>query len=385
MISTKLIIIEGLPGSGKSTIGQFIGLQLQRNNINVNWHGEGDLDHPTDFEYEAGFTEEEYLNFLDKYESYTTFLQTVVVKRSNKYFLKYLDINRKHKRVLKDEIYKEISRYDVYESIPERYMEFALERWEEFVAGVMQSDTITVLDSSLFQIPINQLMLNNINSNVIIDYICKLQSIIEPLNPVIIYFYQCNFEQAIKRACTVKGEGWTNRVAKYIAETKYGKTRDLQGFDGMVIYFQSRKDIELELFMASKFNKLAIDNSVGDWDSYRKEILDFLCLTYKEDTILPQNILECIQGRYCNEECKAEFQFIIENGILMEGHGYMLIPKDNFTFYLEGTSTELTFFSDTSGIFDKMVIGGKSSGFMYEVGTVFIKMMNKQKDEGVAK
>jgi len=89
MINTKLIIIEGLPGSGKSTIGQFIGLQLQRNNINVNWHGEGDLDHPTDFEYEAGFTEEKYLNFLDKYENYKEFLQTVVVRRRNKYFLKY--------------------------------------------------------------------------------------------------------------------------------------------------------------------------------------------------------------------------------------------------------------------------------------------------------
>jgi adenylate kinase family enzyme len=46
MFDTKLIILDGLPGSGKSTTAQWLELQLQRNGFDAQWYWEGDVPHP---------------------------------------------------------------------------------------------------------------------------------------------------------------------------------------------------------------------------------------------------------------------------------------------------------------------------------------------------
>jgi hypothetical protein len=46
MLDTKLIVLDGLSGSGKSTFCQWLELQLRRNGRSARWLHEGDIDHP---------------------------------------------------------------------------------------------------------------------------------------------------------------------------------------------------------------------------------------------------------------------------------------------------------------------------------------------------
>ena len=45
-IGSKLIIVEGLTGSGKSIMAHFIARQLQYNRIPASWVHEGEETHP---------------------------------------------------------------------------------------------------------------------------------------------------------------------------------------------------------------------------------------------------------------------------------------------------------------------------------------------------
>ena len=51
MIKTKLILVDGIPGSGKSTLSQFISKQIERNKIKVKWYFEHDMFHPITIDY----------------------------------------------------------------------------------------------------------------------------------------------------------------------------------------------------------------------------------------------------------------------------------------------------------------------------------------------
>lgn len=49
MSPPKLIILEGIPGSGKSSAGELVLGLLQRQDLAVRFWREGDFDHPADF------------------------------------------------------------------------------------------------------------------------------------------------------------------------------------------------------------------------------------------------------------------------------------------------------------------------------------------------
>jgi shikimate kinase len=80
MIDTKLILVEGLPGSGKSSFGQFVGLQLSRNNHNAQWFIECELNHPVQFEYEASFSDDDFSDLIEKHKPFSTLLENSVIK-----------------------------------------------------------------------------------------------------------------------------------------------------------------------------------------------------------------------------------------------------------------------------------------------------------------
>jgi len=43
---SRLIVLDGLPGSGKSTTGQWLTSQLQEHGLNTRWLPEADVSHP---------------------------------------------------------------------------------------------------------------------------------------------------------------------------------------------------------------------------------------------------------------------------------------------------------------------------------------------------
>jgi thymidylate kinase len=57
-MNTKLILIEGLPGSGKSTTAGMAAEILKQKGIETNLFLEGNLDHPADYDGVAFFQKE---------------------------------------------------------------------------------------------------------------------------------------------------------------------------------------------------------------------------------------------------------------------------------------------------------------------------------------
>ena len=59
-MATKLIIVEGLPGSGKSTTAQIVYDILKEKGVNAELYCEGNCNHPADFDGVAYFNNKDF-------------------------------------------------------------------------------------------------------------------------------------------------------------------------------------------------------------------------------------------------------------------------------------------------------------------------------------
>ncbi len=75
-MQTRLLLIEGIPGSGKTTTAQFAAGWLAEHGFKPRLFLEGNLDHPADFESAACLDEAEYTGLLRQFPTCHTLLET---------------------------------------------------------------------------------------------------------------------------------------------------------------------------------------------------------------------------------------------------------------------------------------------------------------------
>lgn len=89
MENTRLVMLEGLPGTGKSTNSYFLSMQLGRNGKTVKWIHEVARPHPVLFFSEASLTYDEYNSILES----KPILNRIAVFRKTQLELTCLNLN----------------------------------------------------------------------------------------------------------------------------------------------------------------------------------------------------------------------------------------------------------------------------------------------------
>src|SRR5689334_14423068 len=96
MSKNILILLEGIPGSGKTTAGYHLQAFLERKGFPVQFWREGNFDNPADFEGIARLSISEYQSFLQRYpELVELFYEQLTIKEDD-YFLKYRKLQSLH-------------------------------------------------------------------------------------------------------------------------------------------------------------------------------------------------------------------------------------------------------------------------------------------------
>jgi len=247
MIKTKLILVDGISGSGKSTTSHFIARQLEKNNIKIKWLFEQQKEHP---------------------------------------------LHIKDFKEIKDEPSSDYSK---------RVMLVFFELWKNLIDQVRKEDKVCIIESFLFQdVLIFPHFFVDIDKQAIKDYSHQMLEIAQDLNPVIVHLYQKDVNRSMNLTWKRRGENWKKWTVELDGNSPYSKNRNLSGEVGAIRLWQDFTDFTVELFNEYKFDKIQIENSAQDWDQYRKQITDFLQIEYAEDK-LKVNSPERLCGTYLGE------------------------------------------------------------------------------------
>lgn len=304
MLDTKLILVDGIPGSGKSTTAQWIAIELRKRQIEADW-------------------------FMDEH-------------RGNP-----------------------ITIWD--DSSPESFISRTLDNWKQLTQASQTSHQIIVLEGCLLQHILGRLLSQDIERARIIACIQAVYDHIRPLQPILIYFYQANLELALRTVYAERGSEWAEYMLKGLEKSPYAVSRQLTGFEALFQYYHEDRTLTDRLLQGLGIRTLAVENSKREWLVYQEQIRQYLMLSPLIREPMGTDYLAQLEGHYRdwsgshphNPECTVQMD---SSGLVIHDFRYpksKLIPKATREVYVETLGYELAFETDSESQVMKMKVGGK--------------------------
>lgn len=276
MEDTRLIMLEGLPGTGKSTNSDFLRMQLELSGRPTKWIHEVAWPHPVLFFNEASLTYEEYDLFLQAHPHAAEVLNRIAVFRKNTVGIDLLEIEWNYIAIVGKDAFDALNRFDVWTFQLDKYVDVALEKWAHFVEKALSETSATyILDSSIFQFQIFTFVLKNAPFEELSAFVQKLVDIVRPLAPSLIYFYRENVEDTIGYLEKIRGTQSLEGIWQRDKAEPYYKDKP-EGVEGYKQFLRDYADAAQRLFDAVDCRKTSIEITDQDWQSYENSMLAFL-------------------------------------------------------------------------------------------------------------
>ena len=277
-MSTRLILLEGVPGSGKTTAGMHLQRFLAANGFPAQFWREGDFDNPADFEGVARLSETEYHTFVSRYPELESLFNEQLSIRGPDFLLWYRRLRHRNPNEVLQSLVDELSRFDVYDGLPmEDYCRLALQRWRDFQQGAMRSDAITLLECCYLQNPLTVLLArHNADPNTARKHIEEITEIIRDLDPLVIYLSPQNIRKTLEHVRVERPQEWSDFVTWYLTGQAYGKAHNLHGFEGVIQFYEMRQELELDILRGLPIRSLILEYSVADWDRIETKMDEFV-------------------------------------------------------------------------------------------------------------
>jgi len=271
----KLIMVEGIPGSGKTTISRKIYNYLLNKGISTCLFNEGDM-HPADLAWHSCVMLDEYEKLLENYPNEKDAIVRQTSIENGYAVIAYTKIDSSNIKLLQllesYELYDARSSFNVYRDLHQSC-------WSNFAFIALKSKALNIFECAYFQNHINELIFwRNASDCQIYDYMVSLLDTVKLLNPIIIiYLSQKDVKKTIERIAAerVNEQGekeWLNRCCNYLRNCPYGKLHNLTTFDDFIRAFEKRKATEMNLLDKLNVESHIINNPNYNWDKVWREV-----------------------------------------------------------------------------------------------------------------
>ena len=281
-MKNRLILVEGIPGSGKTTISNKIKEYLESKGIKVKLYSEGDA-HPADLGWNACLNIDEYKQIINTNPELEDKIKENTQFEGDYAIIAYTKLGLPMKG---SELIKYLETKEVYDGkvTAETFKKLHFQRWKQFEETMDKDESVAIFECAYLQNHVNELMgWHGKNSEYIEEYMLELIQTVKVLNPKLIYLTQPNTEETIKRVAAErvspdksKWDDWIDLVIKYVEGSKYGQSKELKGYEGVIRFFEERKNIEEVIIEKLPIDKAVINNIDYDWDKVFEEVVDAL-------------------------------------------------------------------------------------------------------------
>ena len=212
MINTRLILIEGLPGAGKTTTSIQLGTRLKQQGLACQWYLEKDKPHPI-----------ACLQFKLK---------------------------------------------DLAHKLPPL--------WRDFTTQALQDPTITIIESRLWQNTALFMFMSEYPVSEILQLHQLVWKELTPLDPILVYLQQDDTERALHRLASIRNKNWLQRALETTSKYPWFQARGRHDFAGWVALFQEWQLVAEDLYQDWPFRKTKIPNPHADWEFANQQLYRFL-------------------------------------------------------------------------------------------------------------
>jgi hypothetical protein len=268
-----LVMVEGLPGAGKSTVAhglaEWLGSQGQ---AAMSWP-EGRADHPVDFEHVALLDAPTWERVRAGFPEWESALLSVSDRVDEVLVVKHGLVPG-----LPQELGDELRRSDAYDGpiTVERHSRTLTDSWRRFGAAPPPPE-VQVWECVLIQNPVCAFIARLDEPPATLEH--HVQGLVEAVQahrPALVYLDVGDPLPALERAARERPDDWLQFAIGYHTDQGYGLRHGLDGFDGYVEFMRHRRVIELDLVSRLPLETLVVAVDLDDRDDATGEIRRFV-------------------------------------------------------------------------------------------------------------
>lgn len=263
----RLILVEGLPASGKSTAAKFIADALHFTNVD-----EGAGDHPADFEHHALLDDRAFVK-----------TQSMFSDRDDlRDFCAAADVFEAGTVVpiedwMPQPVQEWLAQHKIYDVLPwAQQRGIMLEKWRVFAENEGARGHY-VFNCVFLQNPMCESMLRfDLPLSESAAMIGEIAEIIAPLKPFVVYLQTDDISARIESVRAERGEEWLHAVIDYHCGGAYGRANGLTGYEGYLAALRERQTRELAILEGLDLPYAVIPDASADWSAAYAKILEAL-------------------------------------------------------------------------------------------------------------
>lgn len=288
----RMILVEGVPFTGKSTTSEYVAAQLGLNGRPAHWISEGMLLH--------------------------------------RHFLHAVAVLDQTQPLAEDSLRAE---------------------WAAFVAAALASEQIFVVDSALSYAAVAPLMTEDRPAAAIQAELRRIAELCAPLRPHVIHLTG-DVDQLVPASIAERGEGWREQLVRQAESSPYQRARGRTGVAGATSMFRDSQDLLEASLAQGGWSALTLDVTAPDWAARRRAILAFLGLAEvaADPPQLDPAVLRAYAGSYATDDPERTDKVL---AVRLEGDGLVvygptmrygaLIPVSTTRFHLQATPVDIEF------------------------------------------
>lgn len=294
MTTTNMVLVDGIAGSGKSSMVHRLGLHLRRLGYNARWFFDAEPDHPI------------YPDLTARVLSPTSDLDDV-------------EWNEQHDVVLRN--------------------------WKTLTSSLLGTKDIVLLDSSFSETPAEYQRLWNRPAGETVRHILEVDRILEPLNPILVYLYQRDVGVALREILTVRSQEYADYMIRWIGMTPYGREHKVAEYEDVVAVFAGVRRLTDEVFEKVRMRKIGIEDGARDWERSYGRITEFLGAPWIENQFGAPGHAHRLAGEYRPVGFSGSLRVNVDGTSLsISGVATLrLIPETDTVFHVQGTRVALEF------------------------------------------
>ncbi|REE66664.1 hypothetical protein A8990_14932 [Paenibacillus taihuensis] len=259
----KLILVEGLCGTGKSTLAERLNGYLQKQGEASRFYDEGAAGHPVSLNWHSYFREGEYVELLERHPSAADEIRSRVIRDGSDYLIPYREVEA---FVEREGLSAELkSRELCWTNSPvatlSEFSHLIQRQWGRFAERADTTGEVYVLEAVFLQHQIHDLIKHYQADDAQIEqHIHGIASSIAALNPILIYLSQPSVREQQTWISTVRSK------SHFAAEQS-------------IRFMENRKRIELRLLEMLPFRAYTIENEGRDWDEAFRRMVEAVIAT----------------------------------------------------------------------------------------------------------
>lgn len=248
---SKLILVEGLCGTGKTTLAERLHRDLENRGIPSRFYDEGAGDHPASLNGYAFYREADYANLLARYPDLAEAINARAIRDGLGYIIPYRWAGaHRELNILYNELRsRELCWTDTPIATLSEFTSLIQRHWARFAERAGSSDDLYVMEAVLMQHQIHDLSRHyEADDEVIRRHIAGIAERIAALNPVLIYLSQPSVREQ---------QVWISSVR---SKPRFASEPNIR-------FMENRKRIELKLLNELPFPAYRIENANRDWET----------------------------------------------------------------------------------------------------------------------